>query len=130
MKSRGKLTVRGFVSAVTIAAATPMAVHAGSMTIYNENCTKFTGLKTRKRVTVLIDSSKNNEGCTDTYVTVSKHKSKTVELAANGIDGDSCGKYSHEARGTAFGKYDAPGNKHTRVTCKKDWADVCQCTKD
>ena len=72
--------------------------------------------------------------CTDTKVTVRKGESKQISIAATYVSSPNgelldC-KYKHEAMGTVFGKRDADGSKDSFVTCKRDWYDVCQCTKD
>ena len=115
---------------IVITTATPLTAQAGSLTIFNKNCTKTSNWATKKRITVYINSSKDNDGCTDTKVTVRKGHSKTIQIAATDIDGNSCGKYNHKAGGTIWGKYDIRGSKDSRVTCKKDWLGVCQCEKD
>lgn len=107
-----------------------MATHAGSMTIHNKNCTKTYDWGTRQRVKVHIYSEGKYDGCTEEAVTVRKGHTRTIELIEHANDGDECGKYAHEAMGTAFGDFDIHGGKQSSVTCKKDWLSVCQCTKD
>ena len=129
MSKRIKLIASGFVSALTIIIATSMPAQAGTLTIFNKNCTKTYNFATKKRVKVRIYAN-GSEGCTQKRVTVHQGRPKTIELMEQNIDGDDCGKYAHEAIGTVMGKYDAPADEDTHVTCKKDWAAVCQCTKD
>ena len=125
-----RLTIIGFVSALLIAIAAPMSTYAGTITIYNKNCTKTYNFATKKRVKVHVFSTR---GCTEETVTVRQGHYRTVEIAPMYKFNDvwkSCGDYAHEAVGTVAFKYDAPGDGHTDVTCKKDWLNVCQCTKD
>lgn len=134
MTKRMKLNAFGLISTLVIAMAMPLMAQAGTLTIHNKNCHKkiFLGI-VRDRVTVHVWDSDRRRKCTDTKVTVGKGKSKTISIAstfqfANGETLDC--KYRHEAMGTVGGKRDVPGKKDSHVTCKKDWYDVCQCTRD
>ena len=130
MNKRMKLTTFGLVPALLIAMAAPLTVQAGTLTIYNDNCTKTANFATKKRVKVDIDGREANKGCTDVTVTVHQGHSRVIHLETKGNDDGPCGKYRHEARGVAFGKFDVWGSDDSHVTCKRDWARVCQCTKD
>ena len=118
-------------SALAIAIAAPLTAQAGTLTIFNQNCTSQKGFETHKRVTVTIDS-KGGAGCTKTSVNVTQGQSKTVQLAAKDNDGNACGKYSHRAVGMLLGQqggYDVDGDKDSSVTCKKDRSVSCRCVK-
>lgn len=102
----------------------------GSLTIYNDNCTKTVGFKKYKRVTVHVyDPSPSMDDCTNTYVTVGMGSRKTIELIPDLGENTRC-DYRHEAKGTAWGDQDVRGDRHSSVTCKKDRIKVCQCKKD
>ena len=121
----------GLASALMI--ATPMAAHAGSVIIANENCKslKFDPWpKIIRRVTVHVFDYP--DACTDTNVTIGEGDVKVVQLAeTHEVDGKTYNcMYYHEAKGTAGGVDDVKGSAISSVTCKEDWADVCQCTKD
>ena len=132
MRGQTRLSFLSLVSALLIAIATPVAAYAGTLTVYNDNCTKTVSRSTTKRVTVNVSPQKGyrGAGCTDTYFTVSQGNSKTIELEERSADERYPCKYAHEARGTALGKHDVRGDSDSTVTCRKDWASVCQCTKD
>lgn len=133
MTQRIKSLSRGLAVAMIVAAAAPMAAHAGSVTINNHDCKslKFDPWPTIiKRVTVHVYDYPDE--CTDTRVTVGIGDWKTVTLAeSHTINGEiyDC-NYYHEAEGTAGGIDDVNGSSHSSVTCREDWFDVCQCTKD
>ena len=120
----------GLISVLLAALAAPLAARAGTMTIYNKNCTKTANFATKQRVTVIISSKKDGEGCTSGRVTVHRGHSRVVPIAATDKDGNECGKYRHEAHLTILGEYDVSEHGDSHVTCKKDWLGVCQCTKD
>lgn len=131
-----KLVACVFISVLTVAVIVPTTAQAGTLTIYNKNCTKTINFKKYNRVTVHVyQKDHTDEGCTNTHVTVNKKSSKTIELVPyyykNGQwqDPRNC-KYKHEAHGTVAGKEDVHGNENASVTCKKDRIGVCQCTKD
>ena len=128
MTKHMKLTVLGLVSALMITTIAPITVQAGTLTIYNKDCTHGKGFKKKKWVSVHVYDKKNKE-CTDTYVHVNENNSKTVSLIEETNNDTSC-YYKHEAKGTIIGSRDIPGYLNSSVTCKKDWANVCQCTKD
>ena len=132
MNTHIKLITCAFMSMLMMAIAAPMTVQAGTLTIYNKNCTKTVGLSTKKRVMVNVSPQKGYKGagCTDTYLTVSQKHSKTIELIERTADERYPCQYAHEARGTVLGKHDVRGDSDSYVTCEKDWAQVCQCTKD
>ena len=130
MNTRIKLTAFGLISMLLIVIAAPLTAQAGTMTIYNKNCTKTYNFATKQRVTVKIKSKNSYKGCTKKKVTIHKGQSRTIELAETGLAGDYCGKYSHQAIGTSRGKRDVSPYQDSHVTCKRDWARVCQCTKD
>ena len=125
-----KLTSFGLLSALLIVIATPLTAQAGTLTIFNKNCTKTADFATKKRVAVHVDTKRGYYGCTDIYTTVHKGHSKTIQLAEQADEGQDCGNYRHEAAGTIKGKFDVPADGDSHVTCKKDWLNVCQCTKD
>ena len=122
------LIVLGLVSALLITTTMPMSAQAGTLTIYNENCTHLKGLVRKKFTTVYVDASEAH-GCTDTKVQVKTGQSKTIELVARNKNGETC-KYNHNAEGVVGGKYDIKAEDFSSVTCKRDWARVCQCKKD
>lgn len=111
--------------------AAPAPVQAGTMTIYNKNCTHTKGFKRKNWVTVYVYGPRK---CTNKTLRINKGQSKTIELKeeylSSGAEKYFPCRYNHEAKGTAFGKNDVYGDKHSSVTCKRDWARVCQCTKD
>ena len=125
------LIVLGLVSALLITTTMPMAAHAGTLTIYNENCTHLKGLKRKKSVTVTVKAGITNGGCTYTKVKVKTGQSKTISLTERDRQGDIC-KYRHNAKGTGITDppKDVKGDEVSSVTCKRDWARVCQCRKD
>lgn len=128
--------IAGILMSTLLLTATAPAVEAyeygsGSLTIYNKNCTKWIGLKKRKRVTVHVfagNSLKRSE-CTNVDITVSQGQSVTGVMWAKSYRGRSCGKYKHEAHGTVGGKADVDPNEVAYVTCKKDRYGICQCAK-
>ena len=117
-------------AAALLLATLALPAHAGTVTIYNENCTKTYNFSTKKRVRVRVHSPH----CTDKKVSVRQGHSETVvvqEKYKTRVGGwFNCEGYRHEAMGTKWGKPDAPPDGDTHVTCKKDWLGVCQCTKD
>ncbi len=117
---------------LTLLAATPMAARAGTLTIHNDNCKKLLGFKTKKRVTVHVSSKYS--GCTRDDVTVSMGSSETITLKEGFVTSygeyQRCNKYVHYAHGAVRGKADVDGSKDSSVTCKRDWAKICKCTKD
>lgn len=132
-----KLTTLGLVSALMLAIAAPSPAHAGTLSIYNRDCTKFAGFKRHKRVTVHVDGP---PGCTDTKVNVAIGSTRTINLvqttdkARSGafiikVKEYEC-TYTHEASGTVGGKQNIHGKQNSKVTCEKDRGGVCQCTKD
>lgn len=125
-----KLIICAFVSMLAITTVAPMTAHAGTLTIYNKNCTKRAGFIKKQRVTVHVFSKNSDDGCTNEWVTVHKGESETIEILAKDKNGKNCSKYTHEATGTVFNDYDISGFRNSSVTCKKDWAKICQCTKD
>ena len=130
MTRRIHLTAFCLLSTLMIAITVPMTAQAGTLTIYNQNCTKTYKGKIVKRITVHVFNGDTH--CTRKKVTVHQHESVTVmlrEVPTNYEDGH-CGKYAHEAMGTAGGKHDVHADEDSSVTCKRDWAHVCQCTKD
>ena len=141
MHKRIQLIACGFLSALIIAMAVPVTTNAGTLTIYNENCTHLKGFKRKKSVTVHVFAQDDCD--TNTKVTVRQGSSKTITLddyynekdhmSKDGkiVKGDptTC-KYAYEARGTVSFTRDVRGDRDSSVTCKRDWARVCQCTKD
>ena len=128
-----RFALLSFISALMITVAASLPVQAGTMTIYNKNCTKTSNFSTKKRVSLHVYSSTIFSDCTNIKVTVHQGHTKTVELVEQVLDGGdwwSCEKYAHEAMGTVFGGWDVRGDRDTSVTCKKDWLGVCQCDKD
>ena len=126
-----KAAVLGLLSALTIALAAPVTAQAGTLTVYNQNCTTQKGIEIHKQVTVRIDS-KSGAGCTNKPVDVAQGQSKTIELVARDKDGNACGKYRHQAVGMLQGqqgRYDVDGDKNSSVICKKDRSVSCRCNK-
>ena len=129
-----------FVSALLLFSTTPEVSYAGTMAIYNKNCSKrLLGIKEVNRITVAIDGY---PGCTHTEVTVNQGITRTVTLAETtdkfsggrgSTSSNSC-RYTHEAIGTGIGRVgtemDVEGDQFSSVTCKKDWIGDCQCIKD
>lgn len=111
------------------------AVSVGEVTIHNNNCSPW--LQDHVRVHFWGQAS-TNEACTDTWVSLKHGETKTFQLRREFTDSSSDGKtvihtrckYFHEAEGTTGGKQDLYGDEVASVTCKNDWAGVCQCTKD
>lgn len=127
MNNRIKLIACALASVLAMTIATPMTAHAGTLTIYNKNCTKLKGFKQVKRVTVHVYDP-DTVGCTKTDVTVHKGSAKKIWLEP-GSRTNPC-KYKHEAKGLILGKTDVHGSKNSSVTCEKDPDKICQCTKD
>ena len=128
MSNRTKRTY-ALITTLVAALMIAMTAQASTMTIYNEDCRTvvFNPWPVAKgRVTVKIEAG--GETCTEKKVTVGKGKSKTVEVRARGDLGFPC-KYSHMAAGTVGGESNY-WLEDGSVTCKEDWFDVCQCTKD
>ena len=130
MSKRINSTLLGILSALIIAVTLPMTAHAGSLSIYNKNCTQVENFVTKKHVTVHVYSSWDYTGCTREWVVVPRGHTKTIELVPDSGYGQRCGNYAHEAKGTVGGHYNVHGDEVASVTCKRDWAWVCQCTKD
>ena len=122
------LILLGLVSALLITIAMPMAAHAGTMTIYNKNCTHLKGLKRKKFVSVYVNAQESH-GCTSTLVQVKTGQSKTVALVAQNEKGETC-KYRHVAKGVIMGDFDVKAEDFSSVTCKRNLARVCKCIKD
>lgn len=127
MTSPLKLTALGLLSALLMATAMPMTANAGTLTIYNHNCTHLKWFKRKKSVTVHVYT--HADKCTDTKVQVKTGQSKTIQLLEDGLV-EQCHRYAHEAIGTVGGKFDINPREPSSVTCKRDGARVCQCTKD
>lgn len=138
MNKRIKFIFYILMSVLMLAVVVPQATHAGTVSIYNKNCTHTKGLYRKKWVTVHV---RGYQGCTNTKVQVRKGSTKVVNLIPTSdkyVDEDgsvyygperTC-KYKHEAKGTLGGKRRVSGKENSSVTCKRDWARVCQCTKD
>ena len=112
---------------------------AGGIQIKNEDCG---GGKNPKVKVHVFDPDKG--GCSDTWVTVNKG---ATEIKRNLYSYNSkfgspyedlksahC-LYAHEAEGTVGGNADVDGRLNSnyannRVTCRADWAGVCQCIND
>ena len=127
-----KLSALGFVSALTIAVAVPLTAQAGTLTIFNKNCTMNIDSDIHDRITVNIDSE-TGAGCTERSVDVPRSYAKTIELAAKGEDGSACGKYRYKVVGALKNQqssYDIDGGKDSWMTCKKDRSFGCQCVKN
>ena len=126
-----ELRALGFVSALTIAVAVPLTAQAGTLTIFNKNCTMNIDSDIHERITVNIDSE-SGAGCTERSVDVPRSYAKTIELAAKGEDGSACGKYRYKVVGALQDQqssYDIDGGKDSWMTCKKDRSSSCQCVK-
>ena len=119
------------LTALLMFGMTSLPAQAGTLTIYNKNCTKTHNFATKKRVKVHV-YGKLESGCTTREVTVRQGQSRTLDLVPtykdNGLKKDCF--YFHEANGTVGGKQDVNGTRDSHVTCKKDWAHVCQCKLD
>ena len=127
-----KLAALALVSALTIAIAVPLTAQAGTLTIFNKNCTMNIGFDIDERITVNVDSE-TGAGCTKTSVDVARGYARTIELATKDSDGNACGKYRHKVIGTfkgQQGRYDIDGDKDSWMTCKKDRSVSCQCVKN
>ena len=134
MTKRMILIFCGIALAFTLFTGTPLAAHAGTLTIHNDDCVKWLGFppKTKKRVTVHVSS--RYSGCTITDVTVHKGSSETITLKDGFVTSygeyQRCNKYRHTAHGAPISKADIDGSKDSSVTCKRDWSKVCKCKKD
>ena len=140
MDNRMKWTALALAAVLVITAVAPMAAQAGTLTIYNDNCTHRKGLGKKKNwITVKV---KGDPGCTKKDVHVSKGETKVVNLIEttttySGLFGKkektdeyTC-KYSHRAKGHPQGYKNVKGDEDSRVTCKKGGAfNACQCLKD
>ena len=127
-----KLTALRLVSALTIAVAVPLTAQAGTLTIFNKNCTMNIGSDIHERITVNIDSE-TGAGCTERSVDVPRSYAKTIELAAKGQDGSACGKYRYKVVGALKDQqssYDVDGGKDSWITCKEDRSFGCHCVKN
>ncbi len=113
--------------------------HAGSLTIHNNNCSPW--LKDHVRVHVYGGNPPGDQypgTCTDTWVSLKHGETKTISLTgrleyfsqADNVSYAYDCKYTHEAEGTVMGDSDIDGREDSHVTCKNDWAGVCQCKKD
>ncbi len=130
MNRRIKSINCSLIATLLIAAAAPMMAHAGTMTIYNDNCTTLVWLTKRNWVKVHIDTIQ--PGGTNTWVTLNKGESKTVSVKSKytAFGNTYTYYYTHEAKGTTGGDNDASGAKDTSVTCRKGVMGVCQCLLD
>lgn len=137
-----KLSALGLVSALTIAVAVPLTAQAGTLTIFNKNCTMNIGLMnigldideriTVNMIRVNIDSETGAD-CTKRSVDVRLGYAKTIELAAKGQDGSACGKYRYKVVGALKNQqssYDIDSGKDSWITCKTDLSLSCQCVKN
>lgn len=125
-----KSIARSLVAMLIIAAA-PIVTHAGTLTIYNDNCTTLQGLQTKNWVKVHVDTIQ--PGGTNTWVKVDKGESKTIGLIEEyWFYGNwYTYYYVHEAQGTTGGDNDVSGKEDSSVTCRKgSWFGICQCLKD
>lgn len=105
-----------------------MTAHAGTLTIYNKNCTKLVWFKQKNHVTVKVYDKMM--GCTDTKVNVHKGSRETIWLEPKGDNGREC-MYRHRPTGLLGGKADVAGHRNSSVTCeRKDADNACWCTKD
>ena len=114
--------------------AVPLAAHAGTLTIHNDDCVKWMGFPPKKKQRVTVHVSSKYSGCTRTEVTVHRGSSETIALKEGFTTSygeyQRCNKYRHDAHGAPIGKADIDGRKDSSVTCKRDWSKVCKCTKD
>lgn len=128
-----KLITVTLLPVLMIVIVAPLTAHAGTLTIFNKDChtLKFDPWpKVVQRITVHVYD--HPSACTKKHVSVKVGHYETVSLVAkHEVNGElyKC-NYFHEAMGTAGGKDDVYGGGHSSVTCKQDWADVCQCTED
>ena len=128
MNNRKQTIFCVFVCALVVVAAVPVAAHAGTMTIHNQDCAKRNGLQTNGRFTVHVYDDRSSE-CTDKMVRVDAGRSKTVSLKENTSSGELC-LYKHLASGIVLGARNVPGNLDSSVTCRENLFGACQCTKD
>ncbi len=138
MTNRITPIVRVIVAALFVIAVAPAAAHAGSVTFYNKNCSKYSGFRVVKQVAVVIKGDAH--GCSDIEVNVQQGAFKTVRLlpatTVNNTPYDpttdsprEC-RYSWEVSPRFTVRSELRGREDYAMTCKKDWAGVCQCTKD
>ncbi len=123
------------VSAVMLSTVTSPA-QAGSVTIYNDNCTKTYKGKKVKRVTVTV-KGRTGSNCTEETRTIHQGESTTIQLQAkyhpsrtNGGGVREC-EYTHKASGVWNGSRNVKGTEHSEVVCKKAKGlfRTCQCKK-
>ena len=130
MTGHVKSIARGLVAMLVITAA-PIVAHAGTLTIYNDNCTTLKGLKKKNWVKVHVDTIQ--PGGTNVWVKVRKGESETIWLIEEYefLGNTYTYYYVHEAQGTTGGDNDVSGREHSSVTCRKgSWFGICQCLKD
>lgn len=140
MNYRTKWVATGLVLALMTAVAVPTASQAGTLSIYNKECTHRKGLGKKKNwITVQI---KGDPGCTKKDVRVSKGETKVINLIETTTtysgflgkkeetDEYTC-KYKHLAKGAPVAYKDVAGDEDSSVTCTKSgWFNSCECTKD
>ena len=123
------------VSAVMLSMVT-LPAQAGSVTIYNVDCTKTYKGKKVKRVTVHV-RGRRGSNCTEEYLTIHQGESRTIQLQAKYRPSGSNGSgvhvcvYKHQASGTTNGTFEIKGTEHSEVYCKKanGFFHTCQCHK-
>ncbi len=110
------------------------AVVLNSVTIHNNNCSPWGSDHVRVNVYDPLDDRNWLEKCTSTTISLKHGATTTLTLNASitSPEGDSTKAcvYRHEAEGTVGGSRDVHGDAVSHVTCKNDWAGVCQCKKD
>ena len=137
MRTLTKSTLLALASALmTVAIAAPMMAQAGTLTIYNEDCTYRKGFKKKKAVYVEVvpRHQEARDQCTDTKVRVKQGYPRTIALVERHKDKGKRSHpcyYRHKAEGVPWGasKADVRGDEHSRVGCKEDALGVCHCTK-
>ncbi len=140
MDNRMKLTALALAAVLVITAVAPMAAQAGTLSIYNKECTHRKGLGKKKNwITVKI---KGDPGCTEKDVRVAKGETKVIELIETTTtysgflgkkeetDEYTC-KYKHSAKGAPVAYKDVAGDEDSSVTCTKSgWFNSCECVED
>ena len=138
MNNRITPIVRVIVAALFVVAVAPATAHAGSVTFYNKNCSKYSGFGVVKQATVVIKG--DAYGCSDIELNVQQGTFKTVRLLpttpANNAPYDPTAgsprecRYSWEVSPRFTVRSEMRGREDYAMTCKKDWTGVCQCSKD
>ncbi|MFN3232039.1 MAG: hypothetical protein ACE363_07740 [Alphaproteobacteria bacterium] len=121
------------LASACVAASVPPA-HAGSVTVYNHDCSTHNALgNTEVHVWAPNeDGGITDRSCTDHVVIVAPGTyAATLDLESHGYENQVC-KYSHLARGmTGDQKHaDVDGREDSCVTCRKEgFLKLCRCKK-